>query len=87
MTSERSASPKVELLKRLFVTSAVAILACTGAAKIFSIFGSARILMAENAVFHFPNRWVMLAAALLEIAIVGVLVRGRCDRTLRRISG
>jgi hypothetical protein len=62
---------------RIFVIGAGAILALTGCAKILAALGSAQILEMQDELLMLRNRDLMFGMGLLEIAIAGVLCRGR----------
>ena len=61
----------------LFIRSAAIVLLLTALAKVYSAFGSARILTALDPMIHLRYRHIMIGAGLLEIAIGIYLLRGR----------
>jgi hypothetical protein len=67
--------------KHFLKISAVVLLA-TAAAKIFSVFGEARLLAMQDALLNIGYRPLMVVAALLEVAVASYLLGSRND--LRR---
>lgn len=68
-------------LRRLFIRSAVVVLLLTGAAKISSAFGGARILQTVDPVLGLHFSYVMIIAGALELLVAFVCVFERM-RTL-----
>jgi len=61
----------------LFVRSVAILLFLTAVAKLFSAFGSARILTARDPMFLLQYWQIMIVVGLLEFAIAVYLFRGR----------
>ena len=64
-------------VEKLFVRSAAALLLLTALAKLYSAFGSARILTALDPMMHLCYRQIMVGVGLVELAIGIYLFRGR----------
>src|SRR6478609_1737632 len=61
----------------LFVRSVAILLLLTAVAKLFSAFGSARILTARDPMFLLKYWQIMILVGLLELAVAIYLFRGR----------
>lgn len=62
---------------QLFVHSVAVLLLLTAVAKLFSAFGSARILTARDPMFLLKYWQIMIIVGLVELAIAVYLFRGR----------
>ena len=63
-----------------FVPSAGVVLAATGIAKIWSTFGSVKLLAVADPIAGIPFRWLLLGVGVLELVIAGVCFFGRNKR-------
>ena len=63
-----------------FVPSAAVILALTGIAKVWSAFGSVKVLAVADPIVGIPFRWLLLAVGVLELVIAGVCFFSRNQR-------
>jgi hypothetical protein len=68
-------------MKNGFFRSVALILFITSSAKLYSAFGSERILDRMDRLLQIPNRWVLVGTGLIELAIVLYLLFGRIERT------
>ena len=66
--------------ERIFVGSALVILACTGLAKLLSSLGTVPILELRDPVFRLPNRWFLCLAGAFELCAAAYLLLGRNQR-------
>ena len=65
---------------RLFLNSVAAVLFVTASAKLVSAFGSAKILYLHDPLLSLPYRELFLWAAVLEFAVLGVLLSAVRDK-------
>jgi hypothetical protein len=63
-----------------FVLSSGAVLALTGGAKVWSTFGSVRLLAVADPIAGIPFRWLLLAVGVLELVIAGICFFSRNQR-------
>lgn len=68
---------KLRLPEKAFLFSVASLLALTACLKLYSAFGSARILGRPDPLLMLTNRQVMVIGAVIELAIVACLVFGR----------
>ena len=72
-------------LHALFFRSSALLLFFTGAAKLYSATGSALILARRDEILFITNRWLMVAAAVVEMGVAWYLIRARSD-SLRALA-
>ncbi len=63
-----------------FVPSAGGVLALTGIAKVWSTFGSVRLLVVADPIAGIPFRWLLLAVGVVELVIAGLCFFSRNQR-------
>ncbi|MBP7826871.1 MAG: hypothetical protein KA236_10015 [Verrucomicrobia bacterium] len=67
-------------VRNWFVLGAGAVLALTGIAKIWSAFGSVKLLAVADPIAGIPFRWLLLEVGVLELVIAGVCFFNRNRR-------
>lgn len=81
---KQAAGKPVRTGKRFFGPTAI-LLTAVAIAKIYSAFGSAKVLLEVDGIFHIQNRLVLIGAAGIEFVVAAHLVLGR-ETSYRAIS-
>jgi len=64
-------------ISRFFIRSVAILLFLTAFAKLYSAFGSARMLTARDPMMRIPYRDIMIVVGLIELIVAAYLFRGR----------
>ena len=67
-------------VRNWFVSGAGTVLAFTGIAKVWSTFGSVRLLVVADPIAGIPFRWLLLAVGIVELVTAGVCFFSRNQR-------
>jgi len=62
-----------------FFKASAVMLVLTAMAKLYSSFGSAKVLVVQDELLHLGYRPLLISVALLEIGVAAFLIRGRSD--------
>lgn len=63
-----------------FLPSAAVVLALTGLAKVWSTFGSVKLLAVVEPIVGIPFRWMLLAVGVVELVVAGICFFSRNQR-------